>query len=172
MFFYLFFLCVALLLAFNNCFSQLAVSGTLNVIDFDFDWRFHLGDFPPASNASYDDSQWRKLDLPHDWSAESFFDLNNASGWRGAYLPGGIGWYRKKFDWQKKPGQQVSIQFDGVYMNSEVWINGRRLGKRPYGYTGFQYDLTNYLKNGSNSIAVRADNSKLPSGRWYTGSFL
>ncbi|MEJ7693756.1 glycoside hydrolase family 2 TIM barrel-domain containing protein [Daejeonella sp.] len=170
MLFYRFFLCVTLLLAFDKSFSQLVVYGTSNVIDFDFDWRFHLGDLPRASNASYDDSQWRKLDLPHDWGAESSFDLDNASGWRGAYLPGGIGWYRKNFDWKKKPGQHLFIQFDGVYMNSEVWINGHRLGKRPYGYISFQYDLTPYLKDSNNSIAIRADNSKLPSGRWYTGS--
>jgi len=159
-----------LLCTFADCLAQLPATGTKNAIDFDAGWRFHLGDVPSASAASFVDHSWRKVDLPHDWSAESSFDLNNPSGWRGAYLPGGIGWYRKTFNWKNAASQQVFIQFDGIYMNSEVWINGHYLGKRPYGYIGFQYDLTPYLKNGTNSIAVRADNSKLPSGRWYTGS--
>ncbi|MGV3639289.1 MAG: glycoside hydrolase family 2 TIM barrel-domain containing protein [Adhaeribacter sp.] len=141
-----------------------------HTLDFDFDWRFHLGDVSQAKEKDFPDGQWRKLDLPHDWSVEGPFDLQNASGWRGAYLPGGVGWYRKTFNWKKEKGQQVFIRFDGIYMNSDVWINGHHLGKRPYGYISFAYDLSPYLVNGSNVVAVRADNSKLPSGRWYTGS--
>ena len=139
--------------------------------NIDFDWNFKLGDFPGAKNIGYNDSEWRLLDLPHDWSIEGEYDENNEAGIRGAYLPCGIGWYRKSLEWDKAwEGKKVFIQFDGVYMNSEVWINGTHLGKRPYGYIGFAYDLTPYLKKGNNVIAVRVDNSKVPSSRWYTGS--
>ncbi|MFT4094185.1 MAG: glycoside hydrolase family 2 TIM barrel-domain containing protein [Niabella sp.] len=144
--------------------------GGMTTSNFDFDWRFHLGDITDASAVSFNDNQWRMLDLPHDWSIEQPFDLNAPSGWQGGYLPGGVGWYRKTFQWNKQSGTRVMIQFDGVYMNSEVWVNGHYLGKRPYGYISFEYDISPYLKTGKNIIAVRADNSKLPSGRWYTGS--
>jgi beta-galactosidase len=154
----------------HSVYSQSLPSGTKNTIEFDFDWRFFLGDVPAAGQKSFDDSKWRKLDLPHDFSIEQAFDLKHESGWRGAYLPGGIGWYRKTFNWTKHKDQKVFVNFDGVYMNSEVWLNGHLLGKRPYGYISFQYDLSPYLTNGQNTIAVKADNSKLPSGRWYTGS--
>ncbi|MCH5598244.1 sugar-binding domain-containing protein [Niabella ginsengisoli] len=141
-----------------------------NRINFDQDWRFHLGDTSMPYASGFNDTKWRVLHLPHDWSIEQPFDLKSAAGWQGGYLPGGIGWYRKTFEWNKKDQQHVMIQFDGVYMNSEVWINGHYLGKRPYGYISYEYELTPYLRNGKNIIAVKADNSKLPSGRWYTGS--
>src|SRR5690606_6425522 len=150
--------------------AQAQHNGTKNTFNFDFGWRFHLGDSPQAKQKNYNDNTWRQLNLPHDWSIEGAFDLDNPAGWRGAYLPGGIGWYRKSFDWKKQSGQNVFIQFDGIYMNSDVYINGHHLGRRPYGYISFQYDLTPFLTNGKNVIAIRADNSKLPSGRWYTGS--
>ncbi|MBA9078637.1 glycoside hydrolase family 2 TIM barrel-domain containing protein [Rufibacter quisquiliarum] len=150
--------------------AQPGATGTQKTIDFDFDWRFHLGEVPAAKEKTFDDRQWRKVDVPHDFSIEQDFDLNHPSGWSGAYLPGGIGWYRKTFDWKPAKDQKVFVQFDGVYMNSDVWVNGHHLGKRPYGYISFQYDLSPYLINGQNVIAVRADNSKLPSSRWYTGS--
>ncbi|WP_206598686.1 glycoside hydrolase family 2 TIM barrel-domain containing protein [Rufibacter ruber] len=150
--------------------AQPGATGTQKTIDFDFDWRFHLGDVSAAKEKAFDDRQWRKVDVPHDFSIEQDFDLNHPSGWSGAYLPGGIGWYRKTFDWKPAKDQKVFVQFDGVYMNSDVWVNGHHLGKRPYGYISFQYDLSPYLVNGQNVIAVRADNSKLPSSRWYTGS--
>lgn len=152
----------------NQAYAQREGGGA--TLNFDFDWRFHLGDIANAESVSFNDAQWRLLDLPHDWSIEQPFDLNAPSGWQGGYLPGGIGWYRKTFQWKKQAGTQVMIQFDGVYMNSEVWVNGHYLGKRPYGYISFEYNITPYLKSGKNVIAVRADNSKLPSGRWYTGS--
>lgn len=141
------------------------------VKNIDFDWSFHLGDKEGAEAISFNDESWRRLDLPHDWSVEGEFDLDNPTGWRGGYLPAGIGWYRKHFNWDSQwEGKKVSIRFDGVYMNSEVWINGHYLGKRPYGYITFDYDLTPYLKKGENTLAVRVDNEKVPSGRWYTGS--
>jgi len=137
---------------------------------FDFDWRFHLGDVPAASAPGFADAAWRQLDVPHDFSAEGAFAPTNASG--TAYLPGGIGWYRKSFtapsDWKDKV---VSIEFDGVSMNSEVWINGHLLGQRPYAYSSFAYELTPYLDiGGTNVLVVRADHSEIADSRYYVGS--
>ncbi|GAA4801667.1 beta-galactosidase GalB [Olivibacter ginsenosidimutans] len=135
----------------------------------DFDWRFHLGDVSEASLADFDDSDWRKVDVPHDWSIEQPFSKDNPGG--NGFLPGGIGWYRKTLEWDKRwKGKEVLLNFDGVFMNSEVWINGNRLGKRPFGYISFGYDIASYLKPGKNKIAVRVDNSQIPSARWYSGS--
>jgi beta-galactosidase/beta-glucuronidase len=139
--------------------------------DFNFDWKFQKGDFKKAAEPQYDDSGWRKLNLPHDWSIEGPYSPNYASG--TGYLPGGIGWYRKSF--QLNPslkGKVIAIEFDGVYNNSEVWINGHHLGKRPYGYSSFQYDLTEYVNFApeTNVIAVRVDHSQFADSRWYTGS--
>jgi len=141
-------------------------------LDFDDDWRFHLGDVAAASSPSYDDSDWRTLDLPHDWSIEGPFSADHASG--TGYLPGGVGWYRKTFTLpESADGKHVAIQFDGVYQNAEVWINGHRLGKRPYGYISFYHELTPHLRFGpdaSNVIAVRVDHSQVADSRWYNGS--
>jgi beta-galactosidase len=140
---------------------------------FDFGWRFSLGEHADAQSPAFDDAAWRKLDVPHDWSIEGNFSEREPSGNLGGYLPTGIGWYRKHF---KVPatlrGKQISVQFDGVYANSDVWLNGHHLGRWPYGYTTFHYDLTPYLKYGdeANVIAVRADNSVQPASRWYTGA--
>jgi beta-galactosidase len=137
----------------------------------DHDWKFFLGDDASASSPGYDDNSWRTLDLPHDWSIEGEFKKDAPTGGGGGYLPTGIGWYRKQFTlpaWTKN--KQVSIQFDGVYQNSEVWINNHYLGKRPNGYISFVYDLTPYLVAGKNTIAVRVDNSHQPNSRWYSGS--
>ncbi len=137
----------------------------------DFDWHFQLGDIPGAQAESFEDDSWRILDLPHDWSIEGNFNKDNPSSWHGAYLPGGIGWYRKELSWDDSwERRKVFIEFDGIYMNSDVWINGNHLGHWPYGFTTFQYELTKYLKKGTNAVAVRVDNSKQPSARWYTGS--
>ena len=144
-----------------------------SVIDFDRDWRFHLGDVAGAQEAAFADSGWRTLGLPHDWSIEGTFSDSNPAGAGGGALPGGIGWYRKVFSsTTADTTRRVFVEFDGVYRNSEVWINGRYLGKRPYGYSSFQYELTPYLRSGraANVIAVRVDNSKQPNSRWYSGS--
>jgi beta-galactosidase len=134
-------------------------------------WKFILGDQSGAENPAFDDHTWRVLDVPHDWSIEGTFDKDAPTGGGGGYLPTGIGWYRKQFVLPKAArGQQVSIQFDGVYMNSDVWINGHHLGHRPSGYISFVYDLTPYLMAGKNTIAVRVDNSEQPNSRWYSGS--
>jgi beta-galactosidase len=137
----------------------------------DRDWKFFLGDDKNASNAGFDDNAWRTLDLPHDWSIEGDFKKDAPTGGGGGYLPTGIGWYRKQFTLPSSvKGKEVSIQFDGVYMNSEVWINNHYLGIRPNGYISFVYDLTPYLVPGKNTIAVRVDNSVQPNSRWYSGS--
>jgi beta-galactosidase len=138
----------------------------------DRNWKFFLGDDKDASAASFNDSGWRELDLPHDWSIEGKFDKNAPAGGGGGYLPTGLGWYRKQLTLTASAiqGKQVSIQFDGVYMNSEVWINDHYLGKRPNGYISFVYDLTPYIRPGKNTIAVRVDNSMQPNSRWYSGS--
>jgi hypothetical protein len=137
--------------------------------NIDFDWRFHLGDVPAAFAPEFADTSWRLLDVPHDFSAEGEFSRTNASG--TAFLPGGIAWYRKAVvlpaEWNKK---LVSVEFDGVSMNSEVWINGHVLGKRPYAYSTFSYDLTPHLRPGTNVIAVRVDHSQIADSRYYVGS--
>ncbi len=140
------------------------------VINFDFDWKFNLGDITGASKEKFKDAEWRQLDLPHDWSIEQEFDENLQNGRRNAWLSGGVGWYRKHFELKDIQDKQVYIQFDGVYHQSDVYINGKRLGFRPYGYVSFLYDLTPHLKKGENVIAVRVDHSNAPSSRWYSGS--
>lgn len=138
---------------------------------FDFNWRFHLGDIKGANNPEFDDSYWRLLNVPHDFSIEGEFNAEYASG--TGFLPGGIGWYRKEFTLpESDKNKRVVIQFDGVYENSEVWINGHYLGKRPFGFISFYYDLTSYLNFGDekNVIAIRVDNSEAADSRWYTGS--
>jgi beta-galactosidase len=140
---------------------------------FNKDWLFHLGDVSGGESPGFDDSQWRKLNLPHDWSIEGEFSKSNPATPGGGALPGGMGWYRKTFSVpESAKAGSVWIDFDGVYRNSEVWINGHYLGKRPYGYSSFQYDLTPYLNYGGdkNIIAVKVDNSKQPNSRWYSGS--
>ncbi|MFP5210180.1 MAG: glycoside hydrolase family 2 TIM barrel-domain containing protein [Acidobacteriota bacterium] len=140
---------------------------------FDADWRFHLGNVSGGERLDFDDRSWEQLDIPHDWSIAGPFREENPSGPHGAYLPGGIGWYRKAFTMpQLDQGRSVEIQFDGVYMNSEVWLNGHHLGRRPYGYVSFAYDLTPYLLFGNemNVLSVKVDNSLQPNCRWYSGS--
>jgi len=138
---------------------------------FNFNWKFHLGDIKEGEKIELNDGNWRKLDVPHDWSIEGKIDKNEPAGGNGGYLPTGIGWYKKHFEVSENDLKKIIwIEFDGVYMNSDVWINGKHLGNRPYGYSTFYYDLTPFLKKGENIIAVRVDNSKQPNSRWYTGS--
>ena len=143
------------------------------IINFNKDWKFSLNiesDKDPTA-PDFNDRSWRTLDLPHDWAIEGDFDEHNPSGTGGGALPGGIGWYRKTFTVSKKDqGQIISIEFDGVYMNSSVYLNGHLLGTRPYGYISFSYDLTPYINwDGENVIAVKVDNSDQPNSRWYSG---
>ncbi|UII23711.1 beta-galactosidase GalB [Fulvivirga ligni] len=144
------------------------------VSDFNQGWLFSLTDSTvEASDPSFNDSSWRALDLPHDWSIEGAFNKDNPAGVGGGALPGGIGWYRKAFKLQKADSSQlVFIDFDGIYCNSEVWINGSYLGKRPNGYISFRYELTPYLNYGDieNVISVKVNNDQQPNSRWYSGS--
>jgi beta-galactosidase len=138
----------------------------------DFGWKFLLGDPAGAQQIDFNDSAWQSVDLPHDWSIFGPFDENAPAEGRGAYLPTGVGWYRKSFRLPDSfKSRQIRIEFDGVYQNSDVWINNHHLGKRPFGYISFGYDLTPYLSFTSpNVLAVRVDNSFQPNSRWYSGS--
>ena len=134
-------------------------------------WRFTLGDPAGAQAPRFDDHAWRRVDLPHDWSIEGVPDRQAPGGGAYGYFPTGVGWYRKAFRMPAgSKGRDAWLEFDGVYMNSDVWINGFHLGHRPYGYISFRYDLTPHLVPGVNVLAVRVDNSRQPSARWYTGS--
>jgi len=162
---YLFIACV-----FSVSFLQAQVR---TVTDFNAGWKFYLGNDSTASNEKYVDASWRVLNLPHDWSIESDFIKDAPATNQGGSLPGGIGWYRKAFVVPASTkDKNVSIEFDGVYQNSEVWINGHYLGKRPNGYVSFEYELSPYLKFGTekNIVAVKVDNSQQPNSRWYSGS--
>ncbi len=179
--------------------------------NYDRDWRLLKADAPGAENAAFDDSAWRTLDLPHDWSLEDLPPATNGpspavsetptapnspatGGGRGrgranfpvvgpfspespggtatGYTLGGTGWYRKHFVLGHETlGKRITIEFDGVYMNSDVWLNGHPLGNHPYGYTSFAYDLTEFLNppGQENVLAVRVRNLGKNS-RWYSGS--
>jgi len=133
-------------------------------------WLFHLGDVQGAENVEFEDSSWRGLSLPHDWSVEGRLspDLASCTG----YLPGGIGWYRKHFDGRALASSpKVYIYFEGVYNRSSVYLNGHLLGYRPSGYNSFAYELSPHLnRSGDNVLAVKVDHSRYADSRWYTGS--
>jgi beta-galactosidase len=139
-------------------------------LSMDPGWRFALGDTTGAERPDFDDRAWRRLDLPHDWSIEGTMRQDAPGGGRMGFYPGGVGWYRKAFRLPAGGGTRASLEFDGVYMNSDVWINGFHLGHRPYGYISFAYDITEHLVPGVNVVAVRVDNSAQPNSRWYSGS--
>jgi beta-galactosidase len=144
-----------------------------NTENFGAGWRFHFGDIADGQGLGLSDANWRTLNLPHDWSIEGEFSEKNPATPGGGALPGGVGWYRKTFTVSAADREKtVFVDFDGIYRNSEVWINGHYLGKRPYGYISFRYDLSAYLNYGAhkNIIAVRVDNSQQPNSRWYSGS--
>jgi len=160
-----------LLLCFISLSSISNLSAQRNVQNFDKDWRFHEGDTSGAEAMTFADASWRQLTVPHDWSIEGAYDKNNKTGRGGGYLPNGIGWYRKSFEAPESyQNKKVFIEFDGVMANSDVWINGLHLGKRPFGYVSFMYELTPHLKPGKNIIAVKADNTLQPASRWYSGA--
>ncbi len=142
-------------------------------ISFDPDWRFFKGDATDGQKPDFDDSSWKSLSVPHDWSIEGPFDRQNPAGGAGAFLPTGVGWYRKHFSLPADDSQRrVFVDFDGVMANSDVWINGFLLGHRPYGYVSFRYELSDHLNFGdhSNVLAVRVDDSAQPASRWYAGA--
>lgn len=176
-----FYLITLILLAFplKKSYSQNPRSQEL----FDDNWKFYKGDAANAEREDFDDKDWRNVELPHDWSIEDLpnqsdsiigpFSKSSVGGTSTGYTTGGTAWYRKSFIVKDSSNKKVSVYFDGVYMNSDVWINGHHLGNHPYGYTGFSYDLTPYLnpaKGGKqNVIAVKVRNEGKNS-RWYSGS--
>lgn len=166
-------LIIMLFIAISGLFFVKSDMVAQNKISFDFDWKFYLGDNPEAYKPDFVDSAWRLLDVPHDFSIEQPFDSINKSKGGGAYAYGGVGWYRKHFVLSKKTeGKKVSILFNGIYRNSEIWINGHYLGYRPYGYSSFYYDITPYLKSTGqdNILAVKVDTKEQQNSRWYTGA--
>ena len=169
-----------LLVAFSIiCFSVqiLAQNASSSIILFDAEWRFHRGGAQKAENPDFDDAAWRLLDLPHDWSIEvlpgtsSPFDREAISQVNGGFTTGGTGWYRKNFTIPvAENGKRVIIQFDGVYMNAEVWLNGKSLGANPYGYSSFWYDLTDKINFGQNNVIAIKVRNEGENSRWYSGS--
>ena len=163
--------CLVSLLVLSAATVAAAAGAPREIIPLDQDWRFHFGEVGGGQTPSLDDSAWRKLDVPHDWSVEGPFDPKSPAGNGGGYLNGGIGWYRKTLpaatEWKDR---RVTVEFDGAYMDSGVWLNGTLLGRHPYGYTGFAYDLTPHLKaDGPNVLAVRLSVHQ-PCSRWYSGA--
>jgi len=152
--------------------SAQSAASSMGKSSFNEGWKFFPGDVKDGYSTGVDDTKWRQLDLPHDWSIEGSFSEQNPATFSGGALPGGIGWYRKSFTLPASDGEKmIYVEFDGIYRNAEVWINGQYLGKSPYGYSSFRYDITPYIKTGtSNLIAVRVDNSAQPNSRWYSGS--
>ncbi len=151
--------------------STMAMSGRER-LPIDDNWAFHRGDAAGAQAPDFNADSWTHVDLPHDWSIALPVDANAPSLGGGGFYPTGIGWYRHSFPapeaWRR---QQISLEFDGVYMNADVWVNGKHFGTHPYGYTPFRYDITAAVNIGrANTIAVRVDNSQEPNSRWYAGS--
>ena len=118
-------------------------------------WKFHLGEISEGSYKGLDDSSWQSVCLPHDWSVSMPFSRDCSSG--TGYLPGGIGWYRLRFTLPEDVlSKMPRVTFEGIYQNARVWINSNYLGKRPYGYSTFSYDISEFLVPGENVLAVRA----------------
>jgi len=150
---------------------------------FDGDWKFCLGDINGAEKQTFNDKKWRDIDLPHDWSIEKLpnqetgkvvgpFLKESIGSTATGYTVGGTAWYRKIFTLNPKEKYNITIiSFDGVYMNCDVWVNGKFLGNHPYGYTPFNYDITRFLNSAGkpNVIAVKVKNEGKNS-RWYSGS--
>lgn len=148
--------------------SETAVDKT-ETINLNLDWRFTLSDPDQADFAGYDDSAWETVTLPHDWAVDHEFSKDNSSG--TGYLPGGTGWYRKHFVLPENiEGRQVLITFNGVYKNSRVFVNSNYLGERPYGYSTFTYDISEFIHSGENVVSVRVEHEDIADSRWYTGS--
>lgn len=162
-----------------STFAAIALSAFLlvfadarSVVSLDPGWSFYQGEVAGAEAVVFDDSSWRKLDIPHDWSIGGDFDQKAATTGSGGWLPSGVAWYRKDIELSAETkGQRVWVEFDGVMANSDVWLNGQHLGKRPNGYVSFRYDVTAHVKPGaSNQLVVKADTSAQPASRWYTGA--
>jgi len=158
-------------------FSLFFASGFSQTTLFDADWHFYRGGAQGAEMPGFDDSKWRKIDLQHDWSIEDLpathtpFDPNAISQVSGGFTVGGTGWYRKTFTiGTEQKNKRIHVQFDGVYMNADFWLNGEHLGNHPYGYTSFWFDISGKVKFGEkNTIVVQVKNEGQNS-RWYSGS--
>ena len=144
---------------------------------FDFGWRFHYGGAQGAENPEFDDSMWRKIDLPHDWSIEdvpgtdSPFSINAISQVNGGFTTGGTGWYRKTFKLpEDRKDKHFRILFEGAYMNTEVWLNGQKLGNHPYGYSSFWFDISDKVKPGEDNVLCVKVKNEGENSRWYSGS--
>ncbi|TSA35049.1 MAG: DUF4982 domain-containing protein [Verrucomicrobiaceae bacterium] len=148
-----------------------AESDSRTTIPMNFDWKFYLGDVDGAQKPGFDDSKWQGVNVPHDFAVAGPFDKKVEMGGSCGFLPRGIGWYRKEFP-SPQAGKIVTLDFGGVYSAADVWLNGTHLGKNYHGYLGFRFDITKLLKPPGeiNVLAVRADNSRIGSSRWYTGS--
>lgn len=142
------------------------------VRSLDFDWRFHLGDIVDAQASAFDDRAWRTLNVPHDWAIEGEVKADAPGGRPNGFYPGGVGWYRRALALGPElQGRRVLLQFDGVHMNADVWVNDHWLGRYPNGFSTFYHDVTEWIKIGErNVLAVRVDNAHQPSARWYTGA--
>lgn len=137
--------------------------------NFNENWKFNLGDAKGAEAPEFDDSSWKHVDLPHDYSIDQKYTKQGEA--ESGYKLGGIGWYRKSFMvGPEMAGKNIRVDFDGVYMDSTVWINGHKLGGHPNGYTQFSFDLTKYIKPGEENTLVVKVNHETPSSRWYSGS--
>jgi beta-galactosidase len=142
------------------------------------DWLFYKGDAASASSATYDDHAWRKIDVPHDWSiankpnGSAPYDPNTPGGQSSGYLPGGIGWYRRHITLSADDASRiVRLNFEAIYMDADIWLNGQHVAQHRYGYTAFSVDLTGKVHAGDNVVAIRVDHAD-PSSRWYAGSGL
>ncbi|WP_442888614.1 glycoside hydrolase family 2 TIM barrel-domain containing protein [Congregicoccus parvus] len=151
-----------------------AVDVSSRTYDFNTGWRFMRGDPDGAEATDHDDAAWRNLDVPHDWSIEGPFSPSGPDAQRIAYLPTGTGWYRKSFRVPRSfDDKKLFVEFEGVFRNAEVFLNGRAIGGRAYGYSTFRLELTPHLDSrGDNILAVRVQNDTTadPFSRWYTGS--
>jgi beta-galactosidase len=161
-----------LLLGSSQVFSQ-----NTRVTLFDDNWTFYKGGVSGADKVDFDDSKWRRIDLPHDWSIEDLpgtnspFDSNAISQEGGGFTTGGTGWYRKKFKVDiNDTAKMIYLQFDGVYMNADVWVNGKHLGNHPYGYTDFVYFISDKIKFGNENIVAVQVKNEGQNSRWYSGS--
>ena len=163
---------VSLLFVMIFCMLSVKLQAQSRIItNFDSNWSFYQGDASGAEKPDFNDNAWRKLNVPHDWSIEGENLKDNPGGGTVGFFPTGVGWYRKSFNISSiKSDERYQIEFDGVYMNSTVWLNGKLVGNYPYGYSSFVHDLTPYIVKGKNVIAVKVDNSQQPNSRWYSGS--
>jgi beta-galactosidase len=165
---------LALLILSSSIGAQNSIKGP---VLFDSDWKFHRGGALSAEKPDFNDSEWRKLDLPHDWSIEDLpgtnspFSPDAISQVNGGFTTGGTGWYRKTFSVPAdQKGRRVVIHFDGVFQNADVWINGHHAGNHPYGYTAFWFDLTDKIIYGKNNVIAVKVRNEGENSRWYTGS--